>query len=291
MLFILLIGVQIMGKNVILGLTVATLIQISLIYLAFKLFKYDKDFLKVCLIQSFIFIGILVFSYGVTENSLFVLLIIIFNIIFVLILYLLYRKKIRHWSLYLGIFIGSVIFVTFSFMFSILMIQTVFRVSDESIITLIYLVAIVVPVVLIVFEKDQKQLSEIKVGLYAWIAIITSIGALSFIYESKIEEYIYDNMVGVDLDINVLQKELSESENLKDFEEILDELNITHNFNGELLDLNVVIENIKEKSIVKISDFVDFLIKVLFLPHILGGTIGVFFVEWKEKRQKYKIDN
>ena len=284
LLFIIFIGTTIINKNVYLGIFIPFIINTIFVYMAYKL---NIKIIRVVLVQLFSLLVILIYAFEYTNNVIFVYFSIVINIILAILLFIRFRKKISGWFGYLGIFVSSVILSSFAFVFSIIMLQSALGVSDQLAIALVYFIAVILPIMFIVLEKDEKQISEIKVGIYAWIALITCAGALSFLYQTKIETYVIDEVLNVQSDLDQF-KEIMKTEDLEKIEEELKKLDVEYEINGEYLEIDAIIENIEEKATHETKEFVDFLIKILFLPHILGGTIGAFFVEWKEKRMKYR---
>ncbi|ALC85710.1 hypothetical protein AM499_07645 [Bacillus sp. FJAT-22090] len=154
--------------------------------------------------------------------------------------------------------------------------------------TTVYIITIFLPVIITSLEVIDK-IKEIKVAVYGWVAIITIISSLLFLFQNDIEKYILGEIILSDFkEKGTLKLYLDEEQNIMEIENTIRELDLEEYFNlrdesGYYLPSEILANTIVEEARDTLSLLLDYAFKLLFLPHIIGASLSCFVIELKER--------
>lgn len=201
------------------------------------------------------------------------------------------RIILNTWWKYLILFFCMFFINFFIAGLGLIILQEAYKISDRDMFTIIYVLTIFIPILLTSLETDELRLKVIKVAIYAWVALITSLSTIVFLIKDDVEKFIYKDVILNELNIRDerhLEDILKNKKNVEQFEKMINEMNLSEKINlrgesGSYLSSKEITRNIilqfKEQS----SAWTEMLFSLFFLPHIIGGVWCTFVVELKEK--------
>ncbi|MEK5392344.1 hypothetical protein NSQ59_18475 [Margalitia sp. FSL K6-0131] len=201
------------------------------------------------------------------------------------------RIILNTWWKYLILFFCMFFINFFIAGLGLIILQEAYKISDRDMFTIIYVLTIFIPILLTSLETDELRLKVIKVAIYAWVALITSLSTIVFLIKDDVEKFIYKDVILNELNIRDerhLEDILKNKKNVEQFEKMINEMNLSEKItlrgeSGSYLSSKEITRNIilqfKEQS----SAWTEMLFSLFFLPHIIGGVWCTFVVELKEK--------
>lgn len=188
-------------------------------------------------------------------------------------------RKLNIWWKYIPAF-GLLLIPSFFLIgFMMVPLQVLYGINDKTFIGVIFIFAIVVPIIVTIFEKEEK-LNEIKVALFCISAIATTISSIVFLFDDFLIEATFNYVLQVDiLEEDIFEQLRQKEADLETFESIGLE-----NFAKDYYTLAIVSELKNE-----ISNFIDLVIKLLFLPPVVTTVWCFFIIELRNRNVSVEL--
>lgn len=168
------------------------------------------------------------FNYSVSSNPI-LLIIHLFNYLVIYVNgWLIINQTLKNWLYYLLLYVFSLVISLFIVYFGSIFIIGENLISDEYLLKISYIFSVAIPIVIILVESKEIKLREMKLAIYAGIAVITTFSSFLFYIEDTTVELIYkygikNEIITVNIsesDLPRLEKEIEEIEKNNEIHEI-----------------------------------------------------------------------